>query len=358
MKGQKWRQMRATLSPAFTGSKMRQMFELVSECSIDVINYLKQQQESGGSLNFEMKDLFTRYTNDVITSCAFGLKVDSLAEPNNEFYLSGKKLADFSSPLQMAKALLFMLMPKIARMLKLKFVDPARFKSLVLDTMEYRKKNNIFRPDMINIMMQVRDGSLKSQTDEKSNDEGFATVQESDVGKVIVDRVWNDDEIVAQCFLFFLAGFETTSTILTFAAYELVANPDIQQRLYEEIVEMNNELDGKGIGYDSLQRLKYMDQVVSEVLRKWPPFAQPDRVCVKEYVFDDADGGLKFNVEKDSVFIFPLYSIQNDPKYYPNPEIFDPERFSDENKNQIIPGTYFPFGIGPRNCIGEIITIL
>lgn len=62
MKGQKWRQMRATLSPAFTGSKMRQMFELVSECSVDVINYLTQQNEScAESLNFEMKDLFSRY---------------------------------------------------------------------------------------------------------------------------------------------------------------------------------------------------------------------------------------------------------------------------------------------------------
>lgn len=59
-----------------------------------------------------------------------------------------------------------------------------------------------------------------------------------------------------------------------------------------------------------------------------------------------------FNFKLNSLFV-PIYSISNDPKYFPNPDVFDPERFSDENKHKITPGTYLPFGIGPRNCIGE-----
>lgn len=193
--------------------------------------------------------------------------------------------------------------------------------------MEVRKNRNIFRPDMINILMQVREGRLKYQNDEKAvQKDGFATVEESDVGKVTVTRKWNDDEIVAQCFLFFLAGFETSSNLLTFAAYELFANPDVQQRLYEEIVQVNDQLDGRRINYDTLQKMKYLDQIICETLRKWPPatqvtssFSTPtmdnclqptafqvDRVCVKDYVYDDGEG-LTFNVEAGTAFLFTIY---------------------------------------------------
>lgn len=71
----------------------------------------------------------------------------------------------------------------------------------------------------------------------------------------------------SQCFLFFFAGFDTTSNMLTFLTYELCVNPDIQQKLYEEIIDTNENLDGKRIDYDTLQKMKYMDQVVSEGLR-------------------------------------------------------------------------------------------
>lgn len=135
--------------------------------------------------------------------------------------------------------------------------------------------------------------------------------------------------------------------------YELSLNPNVQQKLYEEIVETNANLDGKRISYETLQKMKYLDQVVSETLRKWPP-ALMDRLCVKEYECDYGDGE-KFLFEKGIAFWIPVYGIHHDPNYYPDPEKFDPDRFSDENKNNILPGTYLPFGSGPRNCIGKSI---
>lgn len=140
--------------------------------------------------------------------------------------------------------------------------------------------------------------------------------------------------------------------MLSFTAYELVANPDVQQKLYEEIAEMNEHLNGNRISYDGLQKMKYLDQVVSEALRKYPITVQTDRTCVKDYVYDDGDK-LRFKIEKGSNIQFSMYSLHRDPKYYPNPNKFDPERFNDENKHKIMPGTYLPFGIGPRNCIGN-----
>lgn len=356
MHGEKWRQMRATLSPAFTGSKMRQMFDLVTDCTDDVIQHFSNKSKNGEKIDIEMKDFCSRYANDVIASCAFGVKVNSFDDPDNEFYSKATEFMKFWSFKKLLTIITTILMPKIANILGLRIFDETitnSFKNIVLSTMETRKRLNIVRPDMINIMIQVRDGSLKYQNEENSSEivEGFATVQESEVGKMAITRKWNDDEIFAQCFGFFFGGFDTTSTALTFTAYEVAVNPNIQQKLYEEIVEMNKQLDGEKISYNELQKMKYMDQVICETLRKWPSGVPTDRICVKDYVYDD--GQLKFNIEKGTNVIFTNFGIHRDPKYFPHPDKFDPERFNDENKQNIVPNTYTPFGNGPRNCIGK-----
>lgn len=155
-----------------------------------------------------------------------------------------------------------------------------------------------------------------------------------------------------KAFIFFIAGFDTTSTVLSLLTYELSLNPGIQQKLMDEIDETERELDGKRISYETLQQMKYMDQVVSEGLRKWPVTGLVDRYCVSDYVCE-LDNGAQYHFEKGVGFMVPIYGFHHDPKYFPQPEQFDPERFSDENKHKIVPGTYIPFGIGPRNCIGK-----
>lgn len=356
MNGEEWRQMRATLSPAFTGSKMRQMFELISECADEIVGHFSQQTKDGEKLNVELVDLFSRYGSDVIGTCAFGIKVNSFADPDNEFYLNGKSIIDFSGFSKAFKFFMILLLPKLASAFKMAVFDQSimnSFKNMILDTMEVRKKNNIYRPDMINIMMQVRAGDLNHQTDDQSKAptiDGFATVEESELGKVSVTRTWSDNEIVAQCLLFFIAGLGSSSMSLALIGYELTINPDVQQKLYEEIAAVDRELGGKRIGYDTLQKMKYLDQVICEGLRLWPVAVQSDRKCVKDYVY--ADGDRQFTIEKGSNVIFNLIMIHRNPKFFPEPDRFDPERFSDQNKQNIIPGTYIPFSIGPRGCIG------
>lgn len=329
--------------------------DLVAECTDDVVNHFLKQAENGEKINIEMKDFSSRYTTDVIATCAFGLKVNSFAQPENEFYLNGKSLLNFKGLKQMLTILLMYVLPAIARALNISLsVGPIAkfFHDKILDTIKIRKEKNNFRPDMINIMMQVREKTSKHQAEDKRKEqESFATVEESDVGKVSVNRNWNDDKIVAQYFVFFADGFDTTSTLLTFTSYELAVTPDIQQKLYEEIHEMEIQLDGKHINYDALQKMKYLDQVVCESLRKWPPATTNDRICVKEYVLNLNDQ-TKLKIEKGTSLLFSAYGIHHDPKYFPEPDKFDPERFSDQNKNSILMGTYIPFGIGPRTCIG------
>lgn len=356
--GEKWRDMRATLSPAFTGSKMRQMFDLVSDCGYDMTDYFKEQLTTGKQQDHEMKELFTRYANDVIASAAFGIKVNSFKHKENEFFTTGKRLNNMTSFTAFVKIMTIRLAPWIMKALKIQFIDGKAgnyFKSLVLDAMNHRQKNQIFRPDMINMMMKLKtQGNVVKRSDVNESSiastDGFATVEESSIGQAVVKRQWNDTELVAQCFLFFLAGFDTSSTTLSFTAHELAVNADVQDKLYAEIRETNAKLDGKKLTYDELQKMKYMDMVVTEGLRYWPPAGMTDRLCVKDYEYND--GEMKFKIEKGLSFWIPIYGLHHDPKYFPNPGKFDPERFSDENKANIVPGTYVPFGVGPRNCIG------
>lgn len=346
--------MRSTLSPAFTLSKIRQMFDLISECCEQMVHALRIESESTGKVNYEMKELFGKYANDVISSTAFGYQIDSFADPNNDFYLSGKKFADFGSAKGLFRLMTILILPRLASLLKISVIDTkvtSFFRNMVLDNIESREKQGIFRPDMINILMNVKRGNshLNTITSEDKLSDSFASVDESSIEQKMVKREWSDDEIVAQCFGFFLAAFDTSSIVLSFVAYELSVNGDIQQKLYEEIAETHKNLNGKPLTYEVVQSMKYLDQVISETVRYWPPAPGLDRVCVKDYNYDD--GEYKFTIEKGTSLMIPIYGLHFDEKYWENPKKFDPERFSHENREKIVPGTYAPFGIGPRNCI-------
>ncbi|XP_058447374.1 probable cytochrome P450 9f2 [Malaya genurostris] len=361
LRGQKWRDMRSTLSPAFTGNKMRYMFGLVAECGQSLIHFLNAEIKEDKPLEYEMKDFFSRFANDVIATVAFGIKVNSLKDRRNEFYTNGKQMTNFKSLRVHIKSLLCEMMPRLMQKLGIDFVDSdmtSYFKRMIIDNMKQRDVHGIVRNDMIQMLMEVRKGSLKHQEDEtEQKDAGFATVQESSVGRSSHSRIWTDNELVAQSFLFFLAGFDTVSTCMTFLAYELTINQDIQQRLYEEINATNQSLDGAPPNYEDLQKMEYLDMVVSEALRKWPPGIISDRFCIKDYVYDD-NAGTRFVIEKDSTVWIPTIALHWDPKYYPNPDLFDPERFNETNRLQIVAGAYLPFGVGPRNCIGSRLALM
>lgn len=95
------------------------------------------------------------------------------------------------------------------------------------------------------------------------------------------------------------------------------------------------------------------DGLIAETLRLWPPGFQVERVCTKEYTINPkSPNEREVLVEKGVSISIPVIAIHRDSQYYSDPERFDPERFSEENKAKLVPGAYLPFGVGPRNCIG------
>lgn len=336
----KWKNMRSTLSPVFTGSKMRQMFLLINEVADESIKFLKKNNQT--EIDFNIKDYFTRFTNDVIASAVFGIKVNSFRDEDNEFYAMGKNVTKFDT-LQNIKFMMFTNFKYIMRAFKIQLFDVKYtnyFTRLVMDAMKYRHEHKIMRPDMINMMMEAKGLSIDRKPDEK----------------VTVSKEWSDDEIVAQFFVFFFAGFEPTAVLMSFVSHELMVNPDIQERLRQEILEVKENLDGKPLTYEILQGMKYLDMVVSETLRRWPPAAVTDRECNKDYHYKDDE--IDVTIKAGQHLWIPIVGYHLDEKYFPDPLKFDPERFSDENKANINPFTYLPFGVGPRNCIANRFALM
>ncbi|XP_058832973.1 probable cytochrome P450 9f2 [Topomyia yanbarensis] len=358
--GQKWRDMRATLSPAFTGSKMRAMFGLMTEYSDQMVQILRKEADSGrGFIEYDMKDLFSRVATDIIATCAFGIQVNSVKDTGNDFYMMGKAMLNFLRTSVVVRMLGYSLFPGVMQKLGIDVIDRKQiryFSNMVKETIKNRETHGIVRPDMIHLLMMAKKGTLKFQHETFKTIEGFATVDESNVGTASVTKTLTDAEITAQCMIFFIAGFQAISLSMVFMAYHLAMSPTIQQKLYEEILETSKQLKQQALSYDTLQSMKYMDMVVSETLRLWSN-PMTDRLCTKDYTLDDGKG-LKFTIDKGTCVWFPIYAIHHDPQYYPNPEEFDPERFNDANRANINMSTYLPFGIGPRNCIGSRFALM
>lgn len=337
-----WHDMRATLSPTFTASKMRTIFTLMRQCSEQFVNYYKQSEDN---VSVDLKDSFTRFANDVIGTSAFGVTCDSLKHRNNEFYVMGKALTNFSG-LRSLRFFSYTISPFLSKLLRIRFLNKKLeefFKNLIRETLAIRTQKNIIRADMIQLLMAAQ------RIREQDAIDGEQKHKKNSI---------SDDDITAQALIFFLAGFEVISTAMTFLAYELALNPEIQSKLYEEISATLEENSGN-ITYEAIISMKYLDSVVSESLRLHAPLAFIDRKSVKPYtIHPSRSSEAPLHLEKGTTIWVPVSSFHHDEKYFPNPMKFDPERFNDENKHKIKPFTYLPFGAGPRTCIGSRFALL
>ncbi|KOC61106.1 Cytochrome P450 9e2 [Habropoda laboriosa] len=329
LRGERWREMRNILTPTFTANKMKFMFELVSKCSQQFVDYLYDHPEEFSSL--DAKDAFGRYTNDVIATVAFGVSVNSLKDRDNEFYRKGKSA--FSGLFgNVGKLTLMGICPALFKITGITLIPRDTtdfFRAVILEALKAREKDGIVRQDMLNLLIQAKDKDKP-------------TVHQMTV-----------DDIVSQALIFFLAGLDSTSNLMSYMAYELALCPDAQERLRKEIDGCLQEGNGE-ISYETLTKMEYMDMVVSETLRKNPGVVFMDRVCTRKFEFPPAEPGYGSPTMYPGETIWlPVYALHHDPKYFPDPEKFDPERFSEENKSNVVPYTYLPFGAGPRKCIGD-----
>ncbi|XP_060537016.1 probable cytochrome P450 6a20 [Cylas formicarius] len=325
LEGDEWRNLRSKLTSTFTSAKMRTMFDILMEKTDDLVQLLDETVKSHESVKIE--NIATRFTIDATVSCTFGMESHSLKNEECDFKKYGDK---FVEP-NLAAPWLEMFVPwKVLPYTGYKiFGDLEDFLyRLVLNIMDYRKKHNIYRKDFIQLLMEM--GELQ----ESDSKEGECPLSKED--------------IVAQCFLFFTAGYETSASTITFAMYEIAQNQEVQQKIRDEINKALEKCDGK-LTYKVVSEMTYLEKVVQETLRKYPPVSTLPRLCSKTYKVPETD----VVIDEGTMVQIPILGIHMDPDYYPEPEVFNPERFNNENKAKRPKFTWMPFGEGPRTCLGS-----
>lgn len=332
--GSHWRLLRTTISPTFSSGKMRKMETILHKCLDSFIEVLDNKDPDDV---VDMQALFSSLTLDVICSSAFGVECDSQRNPEDSFVKNAKDALNFS----LASNPFFLvnfLFPESKHLLK--YITMPDSKALVYikeatkRVIEERKstKDSEFN-DLLQLLI---DAHQDSPTQANDDIDGVQLEVEK-------KRRLTEDEILANSVMFLLAGSDTTATALTWLAFCLVTNLDVQEKL---IAEIDNDLHGEKPNYDNVFKLQYLDMVLSETLRLYSPVTRSNRQVVHDTVIcgKTLPGGVSVT--------FPISGMHRLPEFWPEPEKFNPDRFSSENKTKINRFAYLPFGLGPRNCVG------
>nr|XP_058970346.1 cytochrome P450 3A7-like [Pocillopora verrucosa] len=322
--GQKWKDIRSTLSPTFSAAKMKQMMPFMNEAISILMQKVDRISKTGETIDFHR--WLQSLTMEVILSTAFGVKAETQTVENDPITELAKK-AMAPHPLV---GLLFLL-PFGEHILN-NLQDPFDFEKIlaisadiIAERTAAKDSNDVPRKDLLQLMLDAKD----------------------ETGGEKIDY----DDIKAQCLTFLLAGYDTSSTTLAFICYELVLHTDVQDKLRDEIDRMWPG-DEESPSYDSLHNMQYLDMVINEAIRMYPPGFVLQRDCMEACTIK----GL--HIPKGLPVTIPCYAIHHDPEIWPEPEKFDPERFSEAEKAKRHPYAFMAFGFGPHNCVGMRFALL
>lgn len=315
MQGEHWKKMKKMVTPSFSVPRLKKTVPSMNIAAEKLVDYLKtvEKKEFVNAVEFTRKFYMT-----TIASVAFGLDIDCYGEKESKFETMGKNL------IAVWRFLIVELFPSLAILLKIKIINPKSelfFSNLCKRLVRDRKSRKIEVRDVLGNLMNVA---------EENPD-------------------MTEEMMYKTCVQFFTDGYDTASQALSVLMYHLARNPDIQERVHEEIDAIFDEKnEGDHIDERDLSNMPYLDQVLSEGLRVGAvPFTA--RYCTKPWRIPDDT----FVVPKDMKVFIPIAGLHYDEKFWEEPYKFDPERFSPENKGKITGAVYQPFGFGARACLGQ-----
>ncbi|WP_392535312.1 cytochrome P450 [Nostoc sp. C117] len=169
-------------------------------------------------------------------------------------------------------------------------------------------------------------------------------VRDAEDGSQMTDKQLRD-----QIAGFMIAGHETTTSTLSWAWMLLSQHPEVQTKLLAELKEV---LDGRLPTLADLPRLRYAEMIVKETLRLYPAAPILSRESTKDCKIGE------YQITKGSYFIFAQWVMHRNPRYFENPDIFKPERWTNDLEKQLPRGSYFPFGDGGHMCIGKAFAMM
>lgn len=323
-----WESIKDILSPLLSMKKTKMGYQALNVCAKEMIENLEKKIGASGLV--ELRGTLGECILKYIFQNFFGTYVDFSEEQNYDFKNIVLQMFSGKNFWNDVKVLGGFLVPKWKDVFGLRLIGEEAYlflRSIFGKIVECRSEAKIKRNDIIDIMVDYFDGTFSHP------------------------HITSEAEMLALPVTLMVANFESSLTISLYALLEMAKNPEVQEKLRQEILRAEHE--NEIIPYDILGQLKYLDQCVSETLRKYPILSCLERRATKNYQIPGTD----VIIEKDTPVFISMLGMHYDPEYYPDPEKFDPDRFGpDQDKPRSM--SYLPFGDGPRFCLGKVLGLV
>jgi len=352
LRGNEWKNVRCTFSPVFTSGKMRGMIRFIKEVTCSLTKELHSKAELGN--DFELKEVFGKFSLDSLATCIFGIDPHSFEKEQSTFVKNAKRI--FTMTFYDRIMIVARLIPGVQwfhKRLNINTRFPKEthfFLTVVRQTIANRKNTKARNNDLIDLMIDCLKQTEKTDLDDNEQNEFEKEMKLS----YKTQNELNEDAVVATAMMMLVAGYDTTAMTLAFMAYYLAENPSVQVRLQQEIDDAYEKHDGFMPDYSTIMTLPYLDMCIMETLRMESIIGVLIRTCTADCTLPGTD----IVIKKDDLVAIPAIGLHRDDQYYPNPDVFDPNRFSKEAKQSRHPYTFLPFGHGPRACIGTRFALL
>ncbi|XP_037578834.2 cytochrome P450 3A24 [Dermacentor silvarum] len=343
-KDSKWRSIRNAVAGGFSAAKIKMMMPLMEE-DIDVLlKSLEEPARSGDEVN--MLQRYEQLSMDFVARAAFGLDERFQGAPDHPIATVARSACYkiMTGPLHMIaqSTTCFGRLVKPLCWISLLIEDFDKVTRQMATIIQIRKKDPSYgRPDILQNLLDAE--YVESET--------LPNGAEAINGRV-TSRSLNVAEVITCAATLFVAGYETIASSLCYLTFVLAKYPDVQEKVRQEVIDTVSE-QGK-LDFDIVtKRLNYLEQVIKETLRLYPPgLTFVTRQAKQDFTYK----GTQFKA--GTCFMAPLYQIQRDPRFWLDPLQFNPDRFAPENEDQLIKMALMSFGVGPRNCVGKSMAML
>lgn len=313
--GDFWRKQRRLAQPAFHRQRLANLFELMLGFSNELADDL-EENFNGNAVDLAPKMM--ELTLKIVSKALFSSDVDvhvSKVGDSLDVVLEAA-MNRIGNPLSTPRWI-----PTKSNLRENKAVDVLN--EVVRGIIKERRNSNEQKDDLLGMLMEAVD----EETGEKMDDQ----------------------QLVDECMTIFLAGHETTAVGMSWLLYCLVKNPDKLEKVYAEI---DSVLGGKKPEMSDLPQLTYTKMVVDESLRLYPPAWLIGRRSL------EGDNIMGYDIPENSNMLLPVFAVHLDPRWWDKPDQFIPERFTKEEVAKRHKYAYFPFGGGPRLCIGNNFALM